>query len=410
MERKVEMMLNNYSDLMNLELFLVYAHFDFPNIFISKSKLNNYYINYYIEELENGNDLWFFTEITPSEISEINKQKIGSLTFLEKLYKEKRLNYLEIDSNIDNQAMPLKFELVTSENYDSQAFPDSDFFFDFDYLTEKSLNELDLKEIELTPGKMNSKSFKLILKDYRDSHEINLKKITGILNSFQNAFDNLATDITRKFVPITETINIDLNIKAFFPSSFGIQFQINQGDLFNTADLALTNLFKIIDDVKKGDESLLENSLDKEKHYSVETLKNVSKLLKNVSSDGYSMIIEADGVENEEMRKISFDASSFGKLETINKILKSKTRTTSEIEEVEGLLISASIVGNRFRIMTEEEIINGTLDRNLIENLQNDPSRSLNVSNPIKAYLRKERTIDYYEDTDVIKYKLINFE
>ncbi|MCL1948537.1 MAG: hypothetical protein FWF59_02245 [Turicibacter sp.] len=141
------MNIRSYEELGKLEIIHIFDYYDIPLYFISKSPEDEFYLNYMIEELEDGRDKWFFSKVSMKEIKGIMTQKMGNMDLLKYLYHSQRLHYLFLNDETPKKDELLKLELVGEENYDYEAFPVVNSFAEYDYANGALLTPAQEEEI-----------------------------------------------------------------------------------------------------------------------------------------------------------------------------------------------------------------------------------------------------------------------
>ncbi|MFJ8528334.1 DUF6575 domain-containing protein [Bacillus sp. NPDC094106] len=128
------MTMDEYLNLITIHIF---DYYDFPLFFITKTNKNQYYLNYYVEGVNEYTDKWFFSEISNDERLQLIEQRISSLELLKRLLKNQRLYYLFVTHAEGSQ---LKFEQINQDNLDPDGFPEKEYFVEYDFVSQQKLN------------------------------------------------------------------------------------------------------------------------------------------------------------------------------------------------------------------------------------------------------------------------------
>lgn len=396
----------NYYDLKQLEIIHTFEYYDFPLFFISKSPSNELYLNYYVEEVEENLDKWLFSRITSKELKNLFELRLSVLEILNKLYSKKRLYYLYTNSTLNQPYDSLKIELVNANNFDEESFPDEDFFVEYDYVTKQELVRVEQELID-------SSRFKMVLKDERNSHDISLDLLLDIMAKLKTSMNDIAYDIGSKLMGQQSTHAINLRVDSLQPSSFGIWLKTEplEVDLFEVPEKSLNNLFELINDIQSKDSLEIEEQIDIDEEYSIETIKSVKNLLKDIVENNYSLTLQANTKSHMIPREVKFDKASYSKLDVLNKILNDKSQKHIEEIEVEGVLTSINTTYNKFRISTTSlGDISGKMSTEMFRELKKNNNLQFRVPSLIKATVKKEIVNDYLEEEYYEKYTLIHYE
>ncbi|KGR90189.1 hypothetical protein CD30_13160 [Ureibacillus massiliensis 4400831 = CIP 108448 = CCUG 49529] len=398
--------INKYSDLEQSEIIHIFEYFDFPLFFISKSPCGMYYLNYYIEEIQDNVDKWLFCRISNKERIDLIHQKISVLELLNRLKNKERLYYLFIDSNLNDKDIELNVELVNSNNFDHESFPEEDFYVEYDYVT-------DTEFFKVEEDILDSSKFKMVLKDDENSHDINLDLFLNVLSNLKKSLNDVATDIGNKIMGNKSEHQVNLRIDSLQPSSFGvwIRTEPKDTDLFEVPEKSLSALFEIIEDIQVKNPIEIEEQIEIDESFSINTVKSIKKWLKEISDNEFSLKLEATTKTEGLNKVVSFDRNSFAKLDILTKILEDKSEKYTEQINIEGLLTSINTSNNRFRISTESiGEIGGKMSTDMFKRLKEDKTLQFRVPSLIKAVVEKEVINDYVEDEHSVKYTLIYFE
>jgi len=380
----------NYEQLKSYEMINVFEYYDFPLVFISKSPSQKYYLNYYIEELEDGSDKWFLSEISNMERLDILGQRTSLLELLTKLKETLRLRHLIIAP--EGETFKTEYDIVNNTNFDSDSFPEDDFYAEYDYLTKTEL-------VKIEQETLNASKFKLVLKDIANSHDIGLDLFLDVLGNFKQALNGVAHDIGG----LVE--NMSWKIDSLQPSSFGVYLKAENNDLFHTSEKSLGKMFELIEQISTRTEETIEDAID-DGIYSMCTIKEVNMMLKVVRDNHYSFALETKAEDETEV-KVKFDKDSYKKLDKISNFLL-RTETNSEKITVQGTLISIHSTSNKFNIKTPETSYSGKMSKQLFQQVKTQ-ERTFKVPNEITATLIKETSSDAQGGNVKVKYTLSEF-
>lgn len=394
-----------YSDLEHSEIVHTFEYYDFPLFFITKSPNGELYLNYYIEEIEESLDKWLYSRITNKELKDLIEQRLSVLNLLNKLLVKKRLYHLFVKSNLITLDEEVKFDLVNSSNFDRESFPQEDFFVEYDYVSKRKL-------VRVEHDLIDSSRFKIVLKDPNNSHDIGLDLFIEVLSNLKKSINDLANDVGSKLMGEKSSYPINLRVDSLQPSSFGVWLRTEplEADLFEIPEKSLYNLFELIDDIEHKHPSEIEDQIDIDEEYSLETIKSVKKLLKDIKENEFSLKIEATTKSDKIHKQVKFDKDSYNKLDILTNILLKKNEKYTEKIELEGLLTSVNTTNNNFRISTITGDIGGKMSKDLFKRLKNDPNIKFRVPSQIKAIVEKEVVKDYVEGENFEKFILIHFE
>ena len=395
-----------YSELRNSELIHVFEYYDFPLFFISKSPEEKYYLNYYVKEIEKNVDKWLFSRISNKERIDLINQRTKVKTLLNHLKSKKRLYHLIIDSNSVSTGDEIELTVVDATNFDEKSFPAKELYVEYDYVTETELTKVEEDVID-------SSRFKMVLRDARNSHDISLDIFLDVLSKLKESINDIAYDIGSKLMGQRPTHEINLRVHSLQPSSFGIWLitEPMETDLFEVPEKSLNNLFELIDDIQRKNPNEIEEQIDIDEEYSIETLKSVKNMLKDIVDNDFSLTLEANTKAEMKPIEVKFDKSSYNKLDVLNKILKDKSLKLTEEIDVEGVLTSINTSYNKFRISTTSiGEIGGKMSKEIFKELKKDNNLQFRVPSAIKATIKKEIVNDYLEEEYYEKYTLIHFE
>lgn len=394
-----------YFDLEKSEIIHTFEYYDFPLFFISKPPSNELFLHYYIEEVENDIDKWLFSRITSKELNNLIEQRISVLELLNSLLNKNRLYHLYVDSNLKEQNAELNLELVEDSNFDEESFPEVDFFVEYDYVTKQNLVNIELDLID-------SSRFKMVLRDDRNSHDINLDLFLNVLSNLRETINDIAFDIGHKLMGQERTHEINLRVDSLQPSSFGIWLKTEplDADLFEVPEKSLNNLFDLIEDIQTKNPNEIEDKIEIDEEYSLDTIKSVKDLLKDIADNDYSLSLEATTKTDKSLKEVKFDKGSYNKLDVLTNVLRKKNEKYTESVEVEGTLTSVNTTNNHFRISTSTGDFGGKMSKELFKRLKNDQNLKFKVPSQIKATIEKEIIRDYLEDVHSEKFILLHFE
>lgn len=380
-----------YEELKSYEIVNIFEYYDFPMLFISKSPSDKYFFNYYIEELEDGTHKWLISEISNLERLNIIGQRVSIINTLTKLKSNLRLNYMKITPS-QEEKYNTHYEIVTDRNFDSEIFPEEDFYAEFDYLTKTKLEKVE-EEI------LTASRFKLILKDLRNSHDIAVDLFLEILNNFKKSLNGMATDIGM------DNDSINLKLDSLQPSSFGI-FLKTDSDMFQTSEKSLGKMFELIEKIKTNSADEIED-LIKNDIYSISTIKSVNELLKDIKQNNYSLAIQSTVEKDESPIEVKFDQISYSKVDEISNILL-RTETVREEISVTGTLMTINTKRNNFAIKSSEAEYSGKMFKELFNRVKVEEIR-FKVPAEINATLIKEVVHDIHNNDEKVKYILESF-
>ncbi|MEC0984527.1 hypothetical protein [Bacillus safensis] len=97
----------------------------------------------------------------------------------------------------------------------------------------------------------------------------------------------------------------------------------NEVYLFEVPEKSLNNLFEIIDDIHKKD---IKEQIEIDEEYSLETIKSIKNLLKDVVDNKFALSLEANTKSRGE-KSVEFGKESYDKLDMLTQILKEKSKT-----------------------------------------------------------------------------------
>jgi hypothetical protein len=400
--------INEYSDFCKFEIIHIFEYFDFPLFFISKSPSDEYYMNYYIEEIAENVDKWFFGRISRKECRDLIEQRLSVIGLLKRLYNQKRLYYLIFHSNINRADTKFDMELVDESNFDQESFPKEDFFVEYDYVTKKKLVKIEEDYVDY----IDTSRFKMILKDSYNSHDIGLDTLLDILGNLKRTINDIASDIGSKILGKNSINKINLRVDSLQPSSFGIWLKTEPSDidLFEVPEKTLNNLFEFIDDLQYKTPVEIEERIEIDEEYSVETIKSLNNLLKSIVENDFSLTLEAVTKSNKINKQVKFDKNSYSKLSILANILSKKNEKYSEKIEIEGILTSVNTTNNHYRISTKTGDISGKMSTELFKRLKNDPNIKFIVPSKIRATVLKETVKDHVKGEYYEKFILIHFD
>jgi len=397
------MNITSYDELNKLEIVHIFDYYDFPMFFISKSSEPNYYLNYYIENLNGEKDKWLFAQISNKERLELIERRITVLGLFSKLYDKSRFYHLYLNSLSLNTEVKMTLEKIDENNHDVESFPLTDFEVEVDLLTNEPLNKINIDIVD-------SSKFKFILKDKTNSHDISLDLFIDIFGSFKKTIKQLADHIGSTVLNEHVNQSIDIKIDSLQPSSFGVYLKM-ENDLLEFESLSLEYFFQLIDEITIKDKRTLEESIQVDEIYTLDTIKNVHSLLSIVSDNNFSLQLEGSTKNDNDPRIVKFDSSFYSKINVLEDILKENSKSTKEFIDIDGILTSINTTYNNLRITTTDSgEISGKLSKELFQKLKNDNELQFLVPRYIKARLLKEIKIDLVEGLSTTKYTLMEFD
>lgn len=393
-----------YSDLDQSETIHIFEYYDFPLFFISRSPNNKYFLNYYIEEITDNIDKWLYSRITKKELQDLIELRTSVLDLLNRLLEKKRLYHLFIDSTTSDSEAEVKIDIVDSSNFDPESFPEEDFFVEYDYVTKQKL-------VKIEHDIIDSSKFKMVLKDSENSHDIGLDFFLGILNNLKKSINDIAHDIESKVLGERSSNTVNLRVDSLQPSSFGIWLKTDpiETDLFEVPEKSLNNLFGILNDIRLKKPSEIEDQIEIDEEYSIETIKSIKNFLKDIVENEFSLKLEGTTKLFKVHKEVLFDKETYNKLDVLTNILKKKSEKYKEKIELEGILTSVNTTSNHFKISTLNGDFGGKMSREIFRTVK-DSNITFKVPSKIKATVEKEIIKDYVEDEISEKFILINFE
>lgn len=402
------MRISKYSELDSLETVHIFDYYDFPLFFISKSSNSEYYLNYYIDEIQEHVDKWFFSRITNRERLHILEQRLSVLKFLEKLFKKGRLHHLYINATFRGTQENLKIEVVDEDTLDLDSFPEEDFIVEYDYINKKSLNKVNETIID-------SSKFKLVFKDELNSHDIELDLFMDLMQKFKKTYNGLLQVKNKAINEILSDKDYQINLKvdSFEPSSFGVWLKTDplEPDLFEIPEKSLSSFYDLINEIKEGSGIVIEESLEVDEEYNIDTIKDMKNFLKEISINKLSFAIEGNiKSDEEESKKVVFDKNSYSKIEVLNEILLNKSNENTEILSIEGTLTSINIPNNKFRLTTDEYgEIQGSMAKDLRDRVKDSFDQQFKVPGKIKVQIERSIINNHLEEQYTTKDKMISF-
>ncbi|WP_242284733.1 hypothetical protein PY144_14825 [Bacillus cereus] len=397
------MKITKHSELVSLEDIHIFEYYDFPLFFISKSPEDEYYLNYYVEEVADNTDKWLFSRISNKERINLIEQRTSVLEILKSLFAKQRLYHLYVDSTLSQSDADLTVELVNANNFDAESFPEEDFYVEYDFITSQSL-------IKVEEDVLDSSRFKIVLRDVVNSHDIGLDFLMDIFANFKKALNDMAYDVGKKVLG-AEAINpINLRVDSVEPSSFGVWIKAESEDLFEVPDKSLSSFFEIIEDIATKEQKEIEEQIEIDESYSLETIKSIKNMLKNVSENEFTFKLKGTTKSNGAAKEVEFDRNSYDKLDMLINILQDRSETSIETIEIEGELTSVNTSRNYFKIQTGEIDITGIMSRELFRRLKSERNVQFRVPSAIKATVEKKTINDLVNDESSVKYTLVSFE
>ncbi|WP_262173232.1 hypothetical protein [Saccharococcus sp. Marseille-Q5394] len=401
--------ISKYSELEALEVVHIFDYYDFPLFFISRSEQSEYYFNYYIEEVQEHIDKWFFSRISNREREKIIRQQLSVVKFLDKLLRQKRLQHLYIDSFTDPGEVKIRLEVVDDINFDREDYPLKDFHVDYDYVSKKNLNRVDETVFD-------SSKFKVIFKDEVNNHDIDLDLFMSLMQKFTKTYNGISRMKNRLINESEEHADYfaKLRIDSLQPSSFGVWLKTDplEADLFEVPEKSLTSFYNFLYDVKNDNENSIEESLMIDKEYDIETIKDMKNFLKEISSNKFSFALEVNEKSSEkETQEIVFSKKDYSQIEVLNGILMKNSSEKSKTIDIEGLLTSINIPNNKFLVISEEfGEIRGSMSKNLRDSVKDSFNQQFKVPGKIRARIEQKIINNHIEEVYVEKNIMISFD
>lgn len=403
-------MISSYKEFSDLDPMVIFEYYDFPMFYVAKNSQDDIYLNHYIEELEDGIDKWLTARITKKEYKNLVNNKVGVLDFLKKLKSKNRLHHLYFNIHEENLETDLYSELITNDNFDPESFPEKNYFVNYDYLQDRPLEKI---ADEIT----HLKSFKLILKNRTNKHDIELEYFKILMEKLQNSLDSLIEYESDKAIDYKPNQFIHLNLVTLKASSLGISFLIDFKS-GKKSEEAIIKFMHLINDVSKGSKQNINDQIFIDETYSIDTIKNVNTFLKTVSHKNYSFVIEAKDDQDEVSKKVSFRENVYKNIEILESILEKQSSEVIETFSVTGNLTMVSMQRNRFRIENVEsenkelaigETISGRISRDIIKTIK-DNNLKFYVPSKISATIERKTINDFIKDKYSSQHVLIKYE
>ncbi|WP_342508290.1 hypothetical protein [Sporosarcina sp. FSL K6-2383] len=402
------MRINKYSELEALEIVHIFDYYDFPLFFISKSLKSEYYLNYYIEEIQEHVDKWFFSRISNKERVNLIEQRISVVKLLNRLLKNGRLHHLFIDSLLEASEVKIVLEVVDESNFEIDSYPEEDFVVDYDYISKESLNKVNETIID-------SSRFKLVFKDESNNHDIDLNLFMDLMQKFNKTYDGLL-QLKNKLINervIDANYSMNLKIDSFQPSSFGVWLKTDpfEADLFEIPERSLSSFYDLVNEVKENNGIVIEESLEVDEEYNIETIKDMKNFLKEISSNKLTFTLEAQNKsDNNEIKTVVFDKNNYSKIEVLNDILVKNSNEKSEVIEIEGILTSINIPNNKFRLTSDEYgEIQGSMSKTLRDAVKDSFDQQFKVPGKIKTQIERKIINNHLDEEYTTKNKMISF-
>ncbi|WP_232515359.1 hypothetical protein [Bacillus sp. 1s-1] len=158
------------------------------------------------------------------------------LELLNKLYQKRRLHHLFIDPSITEPNTELNIEVVDANNFDSESFPEEDFYVEYDYVTNQKLTKVQEEIID--------SKFKLVLKDFQNSHDIGLDFLLDIFGNFKKTMNDICKrcwkEVSRRRL-FLKRLNLELTHYNRHHLEFGIKMESD--DIFEVPEKSLKPSF-----------------------------------------------------------------------------------------------------------------------------------------------------------------------
>lgn len=405
-------MINKYKEFKDLEPIVIFEYYDFPMFYVAQSPKNELYLNHYIAEVADGLDKWLIARITKKEYQKLINHRVGVLELLTNLKTTNRLHHLYFDINEENIEKDLSIEIIDAENFDPECFPEDNYFVEYDYLHDQPIEKNTEQSIYL-------KSFKLILKDRTNKHDIELDYFKNIMGKLQSSLDSMVAHNSIS-TDTTSQESINLHLVALEASSFGVSLMVdpNKIDMFNISEESIIDFMHLIDDVSSGTTQDINDQIFIDEAYSIDTIKHVKTFLKTVSDKKYSFIIEAKNDRNEVFKNVSFKENVYKNIGILENILAEQSNEVIETFTITGNLTMVSMKRNRFRIedvetgnkeLTIEPTMSGRISRDIIKTIK-DNNLKFFVPSKISATIERKTITDYIKDEHSYNHVLIKYE
>lgn len=400
----------DYSNYKQFKIINIFEYYDRPLFYIAESPNKDVYMFYFIES-ENKDSVWFTAQVSKNEVSEIYKQQIGELEFLQKLYTMNRLFKCYFTSD-ENGQCSLSFTLINEENIDFEDFPEENYFAEHDYLSDQEL-------VPIPKVFEDKKTFKIILKDAINSHQVNIDFLISTLNNVKYSLNSLVKDSVHSLNADVISKPIDIDVIAFQPSSFGIWFEVNSTelDLYNLTNISVNSFFELLSDINLKDEKDITDKIFIEQRYSIDSIKKIDTFLNHVVDSKYDLKIEGypegtltNNLTTEPLSTVEFKTSNTNNIQKLKNILSGDSSITHEEIIIEGTFVSVNLKKNGFWITTEDGDIHGLFESTVFEKLKNETNFNIQVPSKVKTKLLKIVTKDHIAENYSTKYTLLSFE
>lgn len=332
--------------------------YDKPMLVSLKNLLDHYYLAIMIDDLDDVEEIWLFTEISARRLDQV---KTGGFTLKEAFLNSESAKAFTVRIPYNpNELATIKLEFVANEIPIDYLPPEND------RLSIEVKEQID--DIQLATEQINRVIVRLrlhfpnIISREAPVSQLGrfLVDIQDLLNSISQALKEKATEMGR--IPINIVTENELNLRTVFNSSFGIELvSAKLPNLWGetAVDAVIDELVELI---KIGNEADL--------------LTEKMKVLKpRVAKNYYDFLGDIEKYLNS--ADIEWAAPIEGKYNkaTISKVVAASARTIielgeqepTEIIEVRGELVGLNLRTRSFEIKTEMESISGQIPKDRIE-------------------------------------------
>lgn len=376
----METFIDNFNNEGPLYIDKIIVYYDEPQLFTLHDNCHNNFLGLLTDE-----DSWLIMKVSCERLCDILESTI-SIKDSFKYPELKCLYEFKFNNNHFNISQKKPTEILDID------LPDDDIY------VNSLTSEIFTKEEINWNHKRDSLSLRIIDDKQPDNHEISCSILANILTTIQNIFNNQAKCKYKHSYKNSEIIDKSkLCVSGTFMGSFGIKLKTQETrdlleetslspifeDFLEMQDLSSTEAFKQFFDSHNYDYRVLNYY----KNYLNLFLKHGLNIeyISNIRNKSYNKFVNLiDTRKNYEF-------------------LSNYVRNKTFISDFDGILVSADVSSKQFKLETEEKLIKGTIDKELL-------NKNFVIND--KYTLTLEITQEQNEITGTLeeKFKMVNYQ
>lgn len=394
-------------DVENLNIIHIFEYYDHPLFYIAQNSHLDNFLFYFIDD--EPFSTWLVSQVSMNEISIVRNRQVGVKTFLNRLFKRKRLFKIHID---EGKILDDLTSVLTEDNIDSYDFPEDDFEVEFDYISNTDLQKQEVLTSE------EPKYLKLIFKDEDNSHSIPASVFKSVIANLEDYINYTTKHLNQ------ESKIPSLNLLALPASSFGAEFEVileEEIDLDQISSKVTQSLVSFIGELDLVNEKELSDQIFIEERFTPKQVKAIQKITEDAIDSGYDLIVETQDKDKNPIASSDITRLNRGKINKIDTALRLNNRHNSEIVEIDATVVAVNLKSKVFWLdisdlddkskFENRNDFHGKIDDELLDKLKdNNNPITINVPSKILARIKIDTIFDFtLPKTKDHKYSLLSF-